>query len=207
MCYIDSIGPEGMNQRVLHSFARQMLRGLAECHARLVLHRDLKPQNILIDSCGNLKVADFGLARAFTLPIQKLTNEVVTLWYRAPEILLGSEHYSTGIDLWAAGCIIAEMSNLAALFCGDSQIDQLFKIFQVRGTPTDDVWPGVSMLPDFSDHFPKWPCRRLAQIVPHIGDKGVDLLENLLTYEPSKRLTAREALYHPFFTDMNEDFI
>ena len=95
------------------------------------MHRDLKPQNLLIDSKGNIKLADFGLARAFGLPIKTYTHEVVTLWYRAPEILLGQRQYSTPVDIWSVGAIMAEMAQRRALFQGDSEIDQIFKIFQV----------------------------------------------------------------------------
>lgn len=95
------------------------------------MHRDLKPQNLLIDGDGNVKLADFGLARAFGLPVKTYTHEVVTLWYRAPEILLGAKEYSTPIDMWSIGCIFAEMSQRRALFIGDSEIDQIFKIFSV----------------------------------------------------------------------------
>jgi serine/threonine protein kinase len=95
------------------------------------MHRDLKPQNLLIDKDGNVKLADFGLARAFGLPVKTYTHEVVTLWYRAPEILLGAKEYSTPIDIWSIGCIFAEMAQRKALFIGDSEIDQIFKIFTV----------------------------------------------------------------------------
>ena len=198
--YIDSIGPEGMDPKIFKSFSQQLLRGLAECHSRMVIHRYLKPQNLLIDRKGNLKLADFGLARRFKTPIHKYTHEVVTLWYRAPEILLGSDHYSTGVDLWGAGCIIAEMSNLAALFPGTSEIDQLFQVFRLLGTPNPETnWPGVALLPDYSSEFPRWRARNLSQVLPHLNESGLDLIKGLLTYVPSRRLTAKEALDHPFF--------
>ena len=95
------------------------------------MHRDLKPQNLLIDKNGVIKLADFGLARAFGLPVKTYTHEVVTLWYRAPEILLGQKQYSTPVDIWSIGCIFAEMAQKRALFQGDSEIDQIFKIFSV----------------------------------------------------------------------------
>jgi len=198
--YMDSIGTEGMDPKIFYSFSRQLLRGLGECHSRLVLHRDLKPQNLLIDSKGTLKLADFGLARPFKTPLHKYTHEVVTLWYRAPEILLGSDHYSTGVDLWAAGCIIAEMSNLAALFPGSSEIDQLFQIFRVLGTPDESTWAGVTLLPDYSPEFPRWRPRRFAEVLRHLNEQGVELVKSLMAYVPAQRLTAREAVNHPFFT-------
>ena len=108
----------------------QMLSGINFCHARRVLHRDLKPQNLLIARNGALKLADFGLARAFDIPVRTYTHEVVTLWYRAPEILLGSKQYSTPVDQWSIGCIFAEMVLKRPLYPGDSEIDELFKIFR-----------------------------------------------------------------------------
>ena len=120
------------------------------------MHRDLKPQNLLIDKNGNIKLADFGLARAFGLPVKTYTHEVVTLWYRAPEILLGQKQYSTPVDIWSIGCIYAEMAQRKALFAGDSEIDQIFKIFQVQGTPNETIWPAALKLPDFKTTFPKW---------------------------------------------------
>ncbi|KAK6140901.1 hypothetical protein DH2020_025363 [Rehmannia glutinosa] len=158
-------------------FLYQILRGIAYCHSHRVLHRDLKPQNLLIDRRTNaLKLADFGLARAFGIPVRTFTHEVVTLWYRAPEILLGSRHYSTPVDVWSVGCIFAEMVNQQPLFPGDSEIDELFKIFRVMGTPTEDTWPGVTSLPDFKTAFPKWPSKELATLVPTLDSAGLDLL-------------------------------
>lgn len=112
------------------NYLKQILEAILFCHQRRVLHRDLKPQNLLIDNKGNIKVADFGLARAFGIPLRVYTHEVVTLWYRAPEVLLGSPRYSTPIDIWSIACIFVEMANKKPLFHGDSEIDQLFRIFR-----------------------------------------------------------------------------
>ncbi|WOK92908.1 cell division control protein [Canna indica] len=175
--HMDSCPELSKDPHLIKTFLYQILRGIAYCHSHRVLHRDLKPQNLLIDRRTNsLKLADFGLARAFGIPVRTFTHEVVTLWYRAPEILLGSRQYSTPVDVWSIGCIFAEMVNQRALFPGDSEIDQLFKIFRVLGTPNEQTWPGVTSLPDFKSSFPKWTPKVLATSVPTLEPAGVDLL-------------------------------
>jgi len=146
------------------------------------------------------------LARAFSIPVRTYTHEVVTLWYRAPEILLGGKQYSTPVDIWSIGCIFAEMITRQPLFPGDSEIDQLYSIFRVLGTPNEQLWNGVSSYPDFKTTFPQWTPQSWTKVIndkdyiPH----GVDLLSKMLIYEPSKRISAREALKHPFFQDLIE---
>lgn len=132
---MDSVGArnEGLSPQMVKKFTYQLVRGIYYCHAHRILHRDLKPQNLLIDKEGNLKLADFGLARAFGIPLRSYTHEVVTLWYRSPEVLLGSRHYSTAIDMWSVGCIFAEMAMRSPLFPGDSEIDEIFRIFRYVG--------------------------------------------------------------------------
>ncbi|OQR88222.1 cell division protein kinase 2 [Achlya hypogyna] len=199
--YMDLQGA-AMQPLVLKSYVYQMLRGIAFCHAHRVLHRDLKPQNLLLDAHGTLKLADFGLARAFGIPIRNYTHEVVTLWYRAPEILLGASHYSTPVDTWSIGCIFAEMANRKPLFPGDSEIDELFRIFRVLGTPDEGMWPGVSSLPDYKVSFPQWQPQPWSNIVPSLDPLGIDLLSRMLVYEPRKRISAKHAMNHPWFDDL-----
>lgn len=126
---------------VIKSFLYQLLKGVSYCHCKLVLHRDLKPQNLLISRQGQLKIADFGLARPFGAPVRSYSPEVVTLWYRSPDILLGSKFYSTSIDMWSVGCIFAEMVTGRPLASGNTAFDQLLQIQKVLGTPTGSDWP------------------------------------------------------------------
>ncbi|WOL10583.1 cell division control protein [Canna indica] len=201
--HMDSCPELAKDSRLVKTYLYQILRGIAFCHSHRILHRDLKPQNLLIDRRTNaLKLADFGLARAFGIPVRTFTHEVVTLWYRAPEILLGSRHYSTPVDVWSVGCIFAEMVNQRPLFPGDSEIDELFKIFRILGTPTEELWPGVTSLPDFKSAFPKWLPKDLATVVPNLEASGIDLLSKMLRLDPSKRITARQALEHEYFKDL-----
>lgn len=127
--YMDTCG-EAMEMSVIKSFMQQLLRGIAYCHEHRILHRDLKPQNLLISKKLELKIADFGLARAFGVPVRSFSPEVVTLWYRSPDVLLGSRHYATSIDIWSIGCIFAEMITNEPLFPGNTVKDQLTKIFR-----------------------------------------------------------------------------
>jgi cyclin-dependent kinase 2 len=189
------------------NFAHQLCRGIEFCHSNRIIHRDIKPQNLLIDHrLALLKIADFGLARAFTVPIPKYTHEVVTVWYRPPEILLGSPVYSVSVDTWSIGCVLGDLATGAPLFPGDSEIDTCFKIFQKLGTPNEQVWPGVSDLPDFKATFPKWPHRGWAQIrntLQQVGLEGINLLDGLMCYDPRRRISARQALQHQYFHNVD----
>ncbi|XP_013381936.1 cyclin-dependent kinase 1 [Lingula anatina] len=204
--YMDSI-PSGqyMDKMLVKSYLYQITQGILFCHQRRVLHRDLKPQNLLIDNKGVIKLADFGLARAFGIPVRVYTHEVVTLWYRAPEVLLGSQRYSTPIDVWSIGCIFAEMVTKVPLFRGDSEIDQLFRIFRTMTTPTEENWPGVTSLPDYKHTFPKWTKNQLETSVKQLCSQGLDLLQKTLIYDPAQRISCKAMLLHPYFYDLDKN--
>ena len=195
--FLDNV-PGRLAPDLVQSYTYQMLAGLSYCHSLGVMHRDLKPQNILVTRSGGLKIADFGLARCFTPYVKPLTMEVITRWYRAPEILLGSNVYTCAVDLWSIGCIIAEMANKKALFTGQSEIDQLHYIFEILGTPSPDNWQGLSNFPYWRNSFPEWQPRSLECEVPSVGPAGASLLEQLFVFDPMRRITASAALHHPF---------
>ena len=189
---------------LLKRLTYQLLEGLSFCHAHRIIHRDLKPANLLLTGENLLKIADFGLARAFHIPTNTFTHEVVTLWYRAPEILLGEKHYCAAVDMWSVGCIFAELARRKVLFRGDSEIGQLYEIFQVLGTPSESLWNGVTALPDFKDAFPRWNKQPMDRVVPTLDANGIDLLSQMLKYEPADRISAKAALLHPYFDDIRD---
>lgn len=189
----------------IQSVMYQILSGLSFCHDRKILHRDLKPQNLLLSSEGHVKLADFGLARGFGIPVNAFSSEVVTLWYRPPDILLGSKNYTTSIDMWSVGCIMAELLLLFPLFPGKNNQDEVRRIFKVLGTPSYDLLNYLtnnSGVPDWIGSFPFYDPIPWEKLFPSLSPAGLNLIARMLDYRPSMRISAKEALDHPFFADL-----
>ncbi|XP_050567517.1 LOW QUALITY PROTEIN: cyclin-dependent kinase 15 [Cygnus atratus] len=187
-------------------FMFQLLRSLAYIHQQHILHHDLKPQNLLISCLGELKLADFGLARAKSIPSQTCSSKVVTIWYRPPEVLLGATDYSSDLDIWNAGCIFVEMIQGQPVFAGTSGTpEQLEKIWEVLGVPTEDTWPGLSKLPSYK---PELVASRRPQRLRVICDRlsrvpaAEDLASGMLTAFPLWQISAQDALLHGFFSPL-----
>lgn len=206
---------------MLKSTTYQLLSGLLYLHASHILHRDLKPANILINSAGTVKIGDLGLARLARAPLAPLyagDKVVVTIWYRAPELLLGARHYTRAVDCWAVGCVLAELAALRPIFKGEEarpdaaarkgavpfQREQMLRVLEVLGSPREDEWPGLSQMPEYAalrkldTHQPAldaWCAQR------GLAGSAARLLHGLFIWDPAKRLDSREALKHKWFTE------
>ncbi|TFY57178.1 hypothetical protein EVJ58_g7185 [Rhodofomes roseus] len=203
---------------VLKSLTYQLLNGLLYLHDAHIIHRDLKPANILITAGGVVKIGDLGLARLTYQPLQPLfmgDKVVVTIWYRAPELLLGAKHYNKAVDVWAVGCVMAELVSLRPIFKGEEakldakknvpfQKDQMLKIIEVLGTPDERDWVGLKDLPEYQS------LKRLDAYRNRLGEwcqsrinskEGFELLRQLFAYDPDNRLTAKEGLQHKWFQE------
>ncbi|SCV70316.1 BQ2448_1710 [Microbotryum intermedium] len=209
----------------IKSWMLMTFKGLEFCHRNWILHRvsgiesnttkegqteqkfrsqpnqDMKPNNLLIASNGVLKIADFGLAREYADPTStaRMTSQVVTRWYRAPELLFGARSYSTAVDNWAAGCIFAELMLRVPYMAAESDVEQLNVIFSALGTPTEKDWPGHKSLPDYISLEPHKPKQDL-RLLFAASNEAIDLLSRLLLYDPRKRISTKNALLHPYFS-------
>jgi serine/threonine protein kinase len=196
--YLEEFEHKNLEEETIKSFLYQILDALAYCHSKKIIHRDLKPQNILLTKNLKIKIGDFGLARVFSIPIRPYTKEVLTLWYRAPELLLGINEYSTPVDIWSVGCIFAELVIKKPLFKGDCEFEQIMKIYSILGTPKIEDWNEIVNLPYYSNKFPNFSAKKIEEIVK-LDVNGINLLKSMLQYDPNKRITAKQALLHPFF--------
>lgn len=193
-----------LTEAQIKSYMLMLLKGVAFMHENNIMHRDLKPANLLISSTGHLKIADFGLARVFqNQRHRQYSHQVATRWYRSPELLYSARQYDEGVDLWAVGCIFGELLNNSPLFPGENDIDQLGCVLRVLGTPNEQIWPGMSELPDYNKiSFCENPPIPLEKIIPDGSPIALDLLKRFLVYPSKERIPAKEAiLHHYFFTE------
>ncbi|XP_066601170.1 cyclin-dependent kinase 4 [Prorops nasuta] len=195
--YITSCPPTGIPLHVIKQMSKQIFLGVEFLHSHRIIHRDLKPQNLLVTRDGRIKIADFGLAKTYDFEM-RLTSVVVTLWYRAPEVLLGCS-YATPVDLWSVGCIIAELYKLEPLFPGSSEGDQLDRIFQLIGTPSQAEWPENVSLSWTA--FPYRHARSLRATIADLSEHALDLISKILAFDPHSRLSATQALAHEYFKE------
>ncbi|KAI1457141.1 kinase-like protein [Annulohypoxylon moriforme] len=197
--------PEPFLASEVKTLLLQLASGVAYLHDHWILHRDLKTSNLLLNNRGQLKIADFGMARYVgDPPPPKLTQLVVTLWYRAPELLLGTKTYGAAVDMWSVGCIFGELLTREPLLQGKTEVDELTKIFELCGIPSDDSWPGFRRLPNARHlRLPKASAAHAGPVIrarfPLLTTAGCELLSGLLSLNPERRPTAREMLQHEYF--------
>lgn len=183
----------------IKSFMQMILLSLHECHAHWILHRDIKPSNFLLGKDGQLRLADFGLAKIYGSPDRELSHQACTLWYRAPELLFGARSYGTGADIWSIGCVFAELLARKPFFTGNNELSQLSHIFAALGTPRSEDWPGLEQLPQYTK-FQECEGTPLHVMFAAAGEDALDLLAKMLVFDPAKRPTAKQAMEHPYFS-------
>lgn len=184
----------------IKTYLIQLLKGLAYCHINRIMHRDIKPANLLIDVEGTLKIADFGQACLIMTNNGKYEHQVATRWYRAPELLYGSQFYDESVDLWAVGCVFVEMLNCFPLFRSENDIEQLGVVLNALGSPTNENWPNHEQLPDFNKiQFPHSEGMPWDELIPDVPFEARDLASSWIRYHSDMRLRCHEALEHDFF--------
>ncbi len=195
--------PEPFLASEVKALLLQLASGVAYLHDNWILHRDLKTSNLLLNNRGRLKIADFGMARYVGDPPPRLTQLVVTLWYRAPELLLGATEYGRAVDLWSVGCIFGELLTREPLLQGKNEVDELTKIFELCGVPTEETWPTFRRLPNARALRLPQNALSAGSVVrakfPLLTAAGVALLNGLLALDPERRPSAREMLTHEYF--------
>ncbi|CAB1099894.1 unnamed protein product [Ectocarpus sp. CCAP 1310/34] len=198
--YVLDGSPNPLEESHIKAYTTMLLKGLAWMHAHGLLHRDIKPSNLLLSAGGVLKIADFGQTRTHTTPqTRSYSHQVATRWYRAPELLYGARRYGCAVDMWAAGAVVGEMLASRPLFPGRSDIDQLYKILQVTGSPTDENWPGVKGLPDYDKVcFAEMPPQDASVTFQGSSREACHLTQGMLRLDPRNRTPALEALQHRF---------
>ena len=196
-----SCEPKILKEDQIRDIMHQTLLGLCFMHKYGFFHRDMKPENLLLTR-NKLKIADFGLAREIR-SVPPYTEYVSTRYYRAPECILKSTNYNSPIDIWALGCIMAEMyTHPQPLFCGSNEKEVLFRICSVLGTPTHDIWnDGIRQANIVGIKFPNCPGTELEKIIPEASSEAIDLIKQMIKWDPNKRATAKNLLNHPFFTN------
>ncbi|KAG4198670.1 hypothetical protein ERO13_A05G100700v2 [Gossypium hirsutum] len=196
---------QSLSEEHCQYFLYQLLRGLKYIHSANVIHRDLKPSNLLLNANCDLKICDFGLARPAS-ENEFMTEYVVTRWYRAPEILLNSSDYTAAIDVWSVGCIFMELMNRKPLFPGNDHVHQMRLLTELLGTPTESDL-GFLQNEDarrYIRQLPAYPRQQLANVFPHVNRMALDLIDRMLTFDPTRRITVEEALAHPYLERLHD---